>query len=99
MSGKINMRNGPPTLASGPFFSLKSVLVLFFACLLTAALASQRFFYTLSLARLQVKRVTLYFFDNVLSLYLSLKSPERVFEGFPLLKSNLSQRTTPPNSS
>jgi hypothetical protein len=88
------MRNGPPPLGAA-----RSCLVLFFTCLLAAALASQGFFYTLSLAGLEVKRVTLHFFNNVLGLYLSLKSPERVFEGFPLLKSNFRQRTTPPNSS
>jgi hypothetical protein len=32
-------------------------------------------------------------------LYLSLKSPQRVFEGFTLLKSNFCQPTTPPRSS
>ena len=73
--------------------------VLFFACFLTAALASQRFLDSLSLAGLQVKRVTLYFLDNVLGLYLSLKPPQRVFERFTLLKSNFCQRTTPPCSS
>ena len=40
--------------------------------------------------------MTFYFLDNVLSLYLSLKPPKRVFEGFTLLKSNFRQRTTPP---
>ena len=74
-------------------------LVLFLTCFLAAALSSQRFFYSLSLAGLQVKRVTLYFLDNVLGLYLPLEPPKRVFEGFPLLKSNFRQRTTPPYSS
>jgi hypothetical protein len=71
-------------------------LVLFLACFLAAAFASQRFLDSLPLAGLQVKRVTLYFLDNVLGLYLSLKPPQRVFEGFTLLKSNFCQRTTPP---
>jgi hypothetical protein len=31
-------------------------------------------------------------------LYLPLKPPQRVFEGFTLLKSNFRQRTTPPHS-
>jgi hypothetical protein len=74
-------------------------LVLFLTCLLAAALASQRFFYSLSLAGLQVKRVTFYFLNNVLGLYLSLKPPKCVFEGFTLLKSNFRQRTTPPHPS
>ena len=43
--------------------------------------------------------MTLYFFNDVFSLYLSLKPPKRVFEGFTLLKSNFRQRTTPPYSS
>ena len=74
-------------------------LVLFLACFLAAALASQRFFYSLPLAGLQVKRVTLYFLNNVLGLYLPLEPPQRVFEGFTLLKSNFRQRTTPPTPS
>ena len=78
-----------------PAFS--SVLLL--ACFLAAALASQCFFYSFPLAGLQVKRVTLYFLDNVLGLYLPLEPPQRVFEGFTLLKSNFRQRTTPPHSS
>jgi hypothetical protein len=32
-------------------------------------------------------------------LYLPLEPPQSVFEGFPLLKSNFRQRTTPPHSS
>jgi hypothetical protein len=32
-------------------------------------------------------------------LYLPLKPPQRVFEGFTLLKSNFRQRTTPPHLS
>jgi hypothetical protein len=32
-------------------------------------------------------------------LYLSLKPPKCVFEGFTLLKSNFRQRTTPPTPS
>jgi len=43
--------------------------------------------------------VTLYFLNNVLGLYLSFEPPQRVFEGFTLLKSNFRQRTTPPRSS
>ena len=75
------------------------VLVLFFARFLAATLASQCFLDSLSLAGLQVKRVTLYFLNNVLGLYLPLEPPKRIFEGFTLLKSNFRQRTTPPYSS
>ena len=73
--------------------------ILFFACFFAAALASQSFLNALSLAGLQVKRVTLYFLDDVLSLYLSLEPPKGVLEGLSLLKSNFCQRTTPPYSS
>ena len=86
-------KNGPSRPANGP-----SSLVLFLACFLAAALASQRFFYSLPLAGLQVKRVTLYFLNNVLGLHLPLEPSQRVFEGFTLLKSNFRQRTTPPHS-
>jgi hypothetical protein len=84
-------RNGPPEQRTARLF-----LVLFLACFLAAALASQRFFDSLSLARLQVKGVTFYFLDNVLSLHLPLESSQRVFEGLTLLKSNFRQKTTPP---
>jgi hypothetical protein len=40
--------------------------------------------------------VTFYFLDDVLGLYLPFEPPQRIFEGFPLLKSNFRQRTTPP---
>jgi hypothetical protein len=88
-----SVKNGPST-ANGPFS-----LVLFLTGFLAAALASQRFLYSLPLAGLQVKRVTLYFLNNVLGLHLPLEPPQRVFEGFTLLKSNFGQRTTPPHSS
>jgi hypothetical protein len=74
-------------------------LVLFLACFLAAAFSSQRFFNALSFAGLQVKRVTLYFFDYVLGLYLAFKTAKRILEGLTLLKSNFCQRTTPPYSS
>ncbi len=75
------------------------MLVLFFARFLAATFASQCFLDSFSLSGLQVKRVTLYFLNDVLSLYLPLKPPKRIFEGFTLLKSNFCQRTTPPYSS
>jgi hypothetical protein len=75
------------------------VLVLFLACFPAAAFARQCFLYALSFAGFQVKRVTLHFLDDVLSLYLSLKPSQRVFEGLSLLQSNFRQRTTPPHSS
>jgi hypothetical protein len=92
------MKNGPSHQRTARLFWF-CFLILFFTCFLAATLASQRFFYPLPLAGLQVKRVTLYFLDYVLGLYLSLEPPKRVFEGFTLLKSNFRQRTTPPRSS
>src|SRR5258707_11166050 len=93
--GRISSaKNGPSPLANGPFS-----LVLFLTCFLAAALASQPFFYSLPLAGLQVKRVTLYFLDNVLVLYLPLEPPQRAFEAFTPLNSDFSQRTNPPHSS
>ena len=79
---------------SGKSDPLKLVLLL--ACFLAAAFASQRFFHALSLARLEVVRVTLDFLNNVLGLYFPFKPPQRVLEGFPLLQSNFGQRSTPP---
>ncbi len=67
------------------------LLVLLFPRFLAAALARQSFFYTLSFAGLQIKRVTLHFFNDVLGLYLPLEAAKRVLEGFTLLKSNFSQ--------
>jgi hypothetical protein len=75
-----------------------SCLILFLACFLAAALASERFFYSLPLARLQVERVTLYFLNYVLGLYLPLEPPKRVLERLSFLESNFCQRTTPPCS-
>ena len=80
-------RNGPTVLS-----------VLLFASFFSAALSRQRFFYALSFAGLQIKRMTFYFLDNVFGLYLPLEPAKRVLKGFTLLKSNFSQRTTPPYS-
>lgn len=65
--------------------------ILFLACFFTAALARERFFYTLLLAGLKVKGVTFHFLDNVFLLYLSLETAKSVFEGFTLLQSDFSQ--------
>lgn len=59
--------------------------VLLFASFFAAALARKRFFYAFSFTGLQVERVTFYFLDDVLGLYLPLKPAKRVFEGFSLL--------------
>jgi len=74
-------------------------LILLFARFLAAAFARQRFFHPFLFTRLQIKRVTLYLFDDVLLLYLPLEAAKRVLEGFALLNSDFRQRTTPPCSS
>ncbi|HKU26556.1 MAG TPA: hypothetical protein VJQ54_13860 [Candidatus Sulfotelmatobacter sp.] len=48
--------------------------ILFFPCLFTCALASQRGLHTLFLAGLQVKGVTLNLLDDVFLLHLALES-------------------------
>ena len=53
--------------------------VLLLACLLACALARQRFLYPFPLAGFQVKRVTLYFLNNVLLLYLPLEATQGIF--------------------
>jgi len=68
-----------------------SLSVLLFPRFLAAALARQSFFYALPLAGLQIERVTFYFLDYVLGLYLPLKAAKSVLEGLTLLKSNFSQ--------
>ncbi len=83
-TGPFPHRNGPVAL------------VLLFASFFTAALARQRFFYAFSLTGLQIERVTFYFLDYVLGLYLPLEPAKCVFEGFSLLKSNFSQRDYTP---
>lgn len=66
-------------------------LVLFFTNLFTITLAGQRFFYALFFARFQIKRMTLYFFNDVFRLNLAFKPPQRVFERLTFLHSNLCQ--------
>jgi len=75
------------------------LLVLFLARLLACSLASQRGLHTLLLAGLQVERVTLHFLNNVFLLYLPLETAQSVLEGLSLLKPNLCQTNTPPDSS
>jgi hypothetical protein len=66
-------------------------LVLFLADLLAITLTSERFFYALLFARLQIKRVALNFLDNVFGLHLALKAPQGILKGFAFLYSNLCQ--------
>jgi hypothetical protein len=73
-----------------------SFLILFLACLLAAALSSQRFFHPLFFARLQVEGVTFHFLDDVLLLYLPFEAAKRVLEGFALLNSYFGQKNYTP---
>jgi hypothetical protein len=66
-------------------------LVLFLTNLLAVALAGQCFFHPLLLARLQVKRVTFYFFDNVFRLHFTLEPAKSVLKRFTFLNTNLCQ--------
>ena len=78
---------GPQPDAVAP----ETISVLLFARFFAGALTRQRFFYTLLFARLQIKRVTLDFLDNVFSLHLALEAPQGILKGFALLYSNLCQ--------
>jgi hypothetical protein len=73
-------------------------LILLLTDLLAIALAGKRFFHALLFTRLQIKRVTLDFLDNVFRLHLALEAPQCVLKGFAFLYSNLCQENTPPNS-
>ena len=66
-------------------------LVLFLADLLAITFASERFFYALLLAWLQIERVAFDFLDNVFGLHLALKAPQGILKGFAFLYSNLCQ--------
>ena len=76
----------------GPFLEL----VLLFTCLLAAALASQRFFYALLFARLEVKGVTLNLLNNVLLLDLTLEAAQGVLERLALLNPYFRQPVNTP---
>ena len=65
--------------------------VLLFTNLLAVAFARKRLFHALLFTWLQVKGVTLYFFDNVLGLYLAFEAAQGIFEGFSFLNTNLCQ--------
>ena len=75
------------------------LLFLFFTGLFAAALAGQRLLQALLFARLQVKRVPLYLFDDVFRLHFALEAAKRVLQRLALLHSNFSQSKTPPNLS
>ena len=66
-------------------------LVLLLTNLLAVALAGQCFLHPLLLTRLQVKRVTFYFFDNVFRLHFTLEPAKSVLKRFTFLNTNLCQ--------
>jgi len=73
-------------------------LILFLAGFFSCPLASERSFYTLFFAGLQVKGVALDLLDNVFLLHLAFKAAQSVLEGLALLKPNFCQIYTPPDS-
>jgi len=70
---------------------LTGALVLLLADLLTITFPSERFFYALFFARLQVKGVTLDLLNNVFLLHFALEATQCIFEGLALLKSYFCQ--------
>jgi hypothetical protein len=69
----------------------RTELILFLAYLLAIPFASKRFFHALLLARLQIKGVTLYFFNDVFRLHFALKTTQRILERLAFLHTNLCQ--------
>ena len=67
-------------------------LVLLFTNFLTVALACKCFLHTLLLTWLQVKRMTLYFLDDVLGLHFALEAAQGILQRFTFLYSNFCQR-------
>ena len=76
-----------------------NALILFFACLLSGALARERGLHTLFFAGLQVEGVSLNLLDDVFLLHLALEAAQSILEGFTLLKPYFCQIYTPPDSS
>lgn len=74
------------------------LLVLFLAYLLPVPLASQRFFHALLLAGFQVKRMPLYFLDDVFCLYLTFEAAEGILQRLALLHSYFRQYSHPQTS-
>jgi hypothetical protein len=64
--------------------------------LLAVALAGERCFHALFLARLQVVGVTLDLLDDVLLLHFALETAQCGFQGLTVLDGHLSQSESPP---
>jgi hypothetical protein len=65
--------------------------VLFLPYLLPVTLARQCFLHALLFARLQVKRMTLHFLDDVLCLHLPLEAAQGILKRFTFLNTNFCQ--------
>ena len=65
--------------------------ILLFTNFLAIAFTRKRLFHAFLLTRFQIKRVTLYFLDNVLGLHLAFETAQSIFEGFSFLNTNLCQ--------
>jgi hypothetical protein len=74
---------------------LVSDLIWLSAGLFPGALSRQRFFYSALRTWLQVERVTLYFFDDVLGLNLALEPTQGILDGLTLLQSNFCHSVHP----
>src|SRR5438067_8293727 len=82
----LNYAGCPP---AGRASGLKLILLL--ASFLAAALARQRLFHALLLARFQIKGVPLDLLDYVFCLYLALEATQGVLQRFALLQSHFCQ--------
>lgn len=71
--------------------NFRSLVALFLARFIAAALASNGFLYAFLFARLQVERVTLNLPDRIFLLNLELEAPKGVLQTFALLNPDLSQ--------
>ena len=70
--------------------------ILFFTCLFSGALTSERRLHTFFFAGLQVEGVTLDLLNDVFLLHLALEAAESILEGFSLLKSYFCQNLYTP---
>jgi len=70
---------------------IRACLILLLASFLAAALARQRLFHALLLARFQIKGVPLDLLDYVFCLYLALEATQGVLQRFALLQSYFCQ--------
>jgi hypothetical protein len=87
----------PPVSYNPNLYNPNSTLFDFPATLFPVPFPCKSLLYPQLLTRLQIKRMPLYFFDDVFLLHLALKATKGVFQSFTILESNFSQLTTPPN--